>query len=442
MPKSITFRRGLSSVLFWSIISAAFIGPGTVTTAAKAGASFQLQLIWALVFSILATIVLQEAAARTTLASGKSLGAIIAAQYPGAWGKRIRRGLFLAVAFGCAAYQAGNLLGAVSGLRLASPLPPWVLLSGTGLISIWLLWQGSAKRITRILAIVVAIMGIAFTGTAVLQNDYSLGQVALSTLGVNIPEGGALLVIGLIGTTIVPYNLFLASGISQGQSLSEMRWGISLAVLIGGIISIAILITGTQMEGAFTFEALADTVEQKLGSYTGALVAFGLFAAGLSSAVTAPFAAAITAKSLLESDGGDWRPTSRNFRLVWAIIMLAGLAFGLLNVKPIPAIILAQAINGVLLPLVVAFLILAVNDNKLLAPEYTNAVWQNLLALLVFTITCFLGINNIGKAAATTFPCWAGGLPDRANLLFSLAITLGITWKVYGTKRQATGNSQ
>ncbi|MCB0548279.1 MAG: divalent metal cation transporter, partial [Phaeodactylibacter sp.] len=75
MPKAISIRQGLSSVLFWSIISAAFIGPGTVTTAAKAGASFQLQLIWALAFSIFATIILQEAAARITLASGKNLGA-------------------------------------------------------------------------------------------------------------------------------------------------------------------------------------------------------------------------------------------------------------------------------------------------------------------------------------------------------------------------------
>lgn len=82
MPKAISIRQGLSSVLFWSIISATTY-PGTVTTAAKAGASFQLQLIWALAFSIFATIILQEAAARITLASGKNLGAIVGAQYPG-----------------------------------------------------------------------------------------------------------------------------------------------------------------------------------------------------------------------------------------------------------------------------------------------------------------------------------------------------------------------
>ena len=436
MPKTLTFRQGLSSVLFWSIISAAFIGPGTVATAAKAGASFQLQLIWALAFSILATIVLQEAAARITLASGRSLGAIVAAQYPAALGRRIRRGLFLAIAFGCAAYQAGNLLGAVSGLMLASPVPYWVLLLSVGAISIGLLWQGSTQNITRLLAIVVATMGFAFIGAAVLQKDYSLGQVVLNTFTVGIPEGGSLLVIGLIGTTIVPYNLFLASGISQGQELREMRWGLSLAILIGGVISIAILITGTQVAGVFTFDALADAVEQKLGIHTGLLVGFGLFAAGLSSAVTAPFAAAITARSLLETDGGDWAPKSRNFRLVWASIMGIGLAFGLLNVKPIPAIILAQAINGVLLPLVVAFLILAVNDRRLLPAQYANVAWQNVLALLIFFITCFLGLNNLWKAVSATLPEWAGEPNLVATLIISLGITMGIAGKVYSLQQK------
>lgn len=435
MPKTLSFRQGLSSMLFWSIISAAFIGPGTVATAAKAGASFQLQLAWALVFSIVATIILQEAAARITLASGKSLGAIVASQYPGAAGKRIRRALFLAVAFGCAAYQAGNLLGAVSGLRLAFPAPAPLLLLPIGAVGAWLLWQGSAQKITRLLAIVVAIMGVAFIGTAILQKDYGLAQVAREAFRVSIPEGGSLLVIGLIGTTIVPYNLFLASGISQGQSLPEMRWGISLAIIIGGIISIAILIAGTQVEGAFSFEALAGAVEQKLGANTGVLVAFGLFAAGLSSAVTAPFAAAITARSLLEADGGDWMPRARNFRFVWATVMGIGLFFGLLNVKPIPAIILAQAINGVLLPLVVAFLILAVNDRRLLPPEYVNKTWQNLPALLIFAITCFLGINNLWKAAAATFPAWVGEPNLIANLIASLGIALAIGGKVYSPGR-------
>ncbi|MCB0616481.1 MAG: divalent metal cation transporter, partial [Phaeodactylibacter sp.] len=296
MPKTLSFRRGLSSVLLWSIISAAFIGPGTVTTAAKAGASFQLHLLWALLFSTIATIILQEAAARITLASGKSLGTIVAEQYRNGYGRGLRWALFLAVAFGCAAYQAGNLLGAVSGLALILPVPTYTLLLGVGLVACLMLWQGSIRAISRLLALVVAFMGIAFLSIAILQKDYTLADVMLGALQPGIPEGGLLLVLGLVGTTIVPYNLFLASGISQEQEVEEMRWGISMAVAIGGLISMAILITGTQVSGVFSFETLSAAMEEKLGAGAPALFALGLFAAGISSAITAPLATAITAR--------------------------------------------------------------------------------------------------------------------------------------------------
>ena len=73
-----------------------------------------------------------------------------------------------------------------------------------------------------------------------------------------------------------------------------MRLGIILAVIIGGIISISILLVGTMIEGDFSFEALATTLRDNLGPWAGRFFAIGLFAAGLSSAITAPLAAAVT----------------------------------------------------------------------------------------------------------------------------------------------------
>ena len=64
----------VSSVILWSVISAAFIGPGTVTTAVTAGSVYQLDLMWAVVFATIACILLQEVSARITIASGLSLG--------------------------------------------------------------------------------------------------------------------------------------------------------------------------------------------------------------------------------------------------------------------------------------------------------------------------------------------------------------------------------
>jgi manganese transport protein len=392
MPKSISFRAGVGSVLFWSVISAAFIGPGSVTTCAMAGSRFGATLLWALTFSTLGTILLQEAAARVTIASGLSLGELLERTY----GRRVRglmAALFGAVALGCAAYQAGNILGAVAGLRLLLPNVPAPLLTlAVGAVCTALLWKGSTRLIANFLGLVVFGMGAAFAYVA-FSTAPNAGTLARAMVWPTLPDGSTVLVIGLIGTTIVPYNLFLGSGIGKGQSLAEMRWGIALAVLIGGLISMAILLSGTLVTGEFSFSGVAQTLTARLGTWAGVWFAVGLFAAGFTSALTAPLAAAVTARSLL-----GWPETGWAYRMVWLGVMGVGLLLGLLGVRPVPVIVLAQAANGLLLPLVAVFLMLAVNNRDLLPAAYRNRPWQNLAMGFVVAVTAFLGLRNVWLA--------------------------------------------
>lgn len=393
MPKALSLRSGLSSVLLWSVISAAFIGPGTVTTCAVAGSRFGLNLLWALTFSTLATVLLQEAAARITIASGLSLGAILTQTY----GLRIRWlmvTLFVAVTLGCAAYEAGNILGAVAGLSLlmglqTGGLPTQLLTTLVGIICVALLWQGSTRLLANFLGIVVFVMGIAFAYVAVSASP-AITVLTKSLIVPSLPPDSTVLVIGLIGTTIVPYNLFVGSGIGQQQSLPEMRWGIGLAVLIGGLISMMILIAGTLVTGDFSFQNVAQTLAARVGSWAGLLFAFGLFAAGFSSALMAPLAAAITGRSLL-----NWSERSGVYRATWLGTLAVGLVFGLLGAKPVPIILLAQVANGLLLPVITVFLLIAVNNKTLIPTAYRNNGWQNAAMLAVVLITTFLGLRNI-----------------------------------------------
>jgi len=428
MPKFVNFKKGLLSVLFWSIISAAFIGPGTVTTASKAGASFQLSLMWALVFSTIATIVLQEAAARITIASGKSLGEIISIKYQGSKSNSIRLFVFLAVAFGCAAYQAGNMLGAVAGLKLISSLSTGVLTVGVGLIAGALLWIGNYRMIANLLGMVVAIMGLSFI-VASFNSGVNVSALLQSLVVPSIPKGSSLLIIGLIGTTIVPYNLFLASGISRGQSVREMRYGLITAILIGGLISMAILIVGIQVVGEFSFENLAEALSSNIAPWASGLFGFGLFAAGMTSSITSPLAAAVTAQSIFGKGEKNWSTRSKNFRLVWGSILLIGLFFGLTNIKPIPAIILAQAINGALLPIITIFLMLVVNDGAILPKRYLNSVFSNVVMLILVGLSCFLGINNVLKALGNVIPGFFGSLVIAGAGSFLIVVWLA--WRVF-----------
>lgn len=407
------------AVLFWSVLAAAFIGPGTVTTAAKVGAGFQLDLLWALVFSLLATLLLQEAAARISIGAGQPLGALLGKRYH-TNGRRIAWLLFGAIALGCGAYQMGNLLGAFAGLELLGfRAKGWLLVMGA--IAAIVLASGSIQLITRVLAVIVAAMGIVFCWVA-LGADLSW-LAALQGMQPKVTDSNALLIVGLIGTTIVPYNLFLASGISQGQQLGEMRWGVAGAVILGGIITFAIMCTGTQVQGEFSFNSLATALEQRLGPNGGPLLSIGLLAAGFSSAVTAPLAAAVAGQSLLGQNDDRWSGTGRYFRITWGIILGSGLLFALTDVKPIPAIIAAQAVNGIILPLVASFLLLAVNDAQMLPKQYHNPQWLNLATLLVVGITVFLGLNNLWAATQKALG-WQAGTSYKWWVLLSTSLLL------------------
>jgi len=440
MAKVISFSKGFRSIVFWSIISAAFIGPGTVTTASKAGASFQIALLWALFFSTFATIILQEAAARITIASGKSLGEIIALKYQDSSSK-LSWGVFLSIAFGCAAYQAGNMLGAIEGMKLMTNFSPKILTVGLAIFAFVILMLGNFRSIANVLGMVVAFMGIAFIYVAI-QTDFSFGEILQAAVIPSFPENSSLLIISLVGTTIVPYNLFLASGITQGQSISEMRVGIVMAVLIGGLISMAIMLVGAQLIDEFSFVSLAEMMKTKMGNFGGSLFAFGLFAAGLTSSITAPLAAAVTAKSLFGSDKKEWDVNGLNFRLVWGIILLIGLISGLTIGKSIPAIIAAQAINGVLLPIVAIFLILAVNDSTLIPKEYLNSNLLNIIMILLVAVSCFLGINNIFSALGKTVEAFKinSAIQFKLVSILTLLITCWLVFKIFISQKRTFTN--
>ncbi len=395
------------NILFWSVISAAFIGPGTVTTAAKAGATFGFDLLWALVFSTIACLVLQEASARITILSNHNLGQAIAYQFKDKSTRIVILALIIgAIILGSAAYQTGNILGAVAGISLVSPISPKIIILILAVIAALVLSLPTLQNLARFTGVIVILMGAAFFTTAILLKP-DISNILKGSFVPVLPTGmeSGLLVLGLVGTTVVPYNLFLGSGISdKSQSIQEMRFGLSVAVILGGVISMAVLVVGSVVEGEFSFQALAHVLGNRIGSWATYLLALGLFAAGFSSLITAPLASALTAQGLFgdASRPERWAVNSRNFRMTWGFVLISGVSFGLAGFKPIPAIIAAQALNGLLLPFISVFLLMVTNDPKILGKNI-NGIISNCLLGIVVWISFILGLINIFKAAGTTF---------------------------------------
>lgn len=383
----------IRSVVLWSVISAAFIGPGTITTAVSAGASFQLGLLWAVVFATLACIVLQEVSARVIISSGLTFGECVQQRFGTGWVKWL---VAVPVLLGCAAYEAGNILGAVSGLSLlTSGNTKWFTVVITILAAV-ILWRGGSKFISNVMIVLVMVMAIAFALLA-FKAEVTLSELFRAATIPQLPAGSEWIALALVGTTIVPYNIFLGSAISKGNTIPLMRIGLSVSVIIGGIITACVLLAGT-VAGTFTsFPALAEILKSNSGTWAASALGVGLFAAGFSSAITSPYAASLIASTVLGAENKN------RIRLVWAAILLTGFGFGISGVKPIPVILAVQAMNGFVLPLLAYFLIMMVNDRQLVKPAHQHALWYNGILLLIFGTTALIGINNIDKAISDFF---------------------------------------
>ncbi len=454
--KLITIKNRLLNILLWSVVSAAFIGPGTVTTATKAGATFGFDLLWALVFSTFACVLLQEAAARITIVSGLNLGQAIAKQFDGKSTRTLVLILIIgAIIVGCAAYQTGNILGATAGLELVLPKEKIVALFGDGFVAnyfkqIMVLAMGifaavalslpSLQSIAKVMGIVVMMMGLSFFTTA-FYLDPDPEAIIRGSFIPTIPEetGAGLIILGLIGTTVVPYDLFLGSGVlEKKQAVGEMRFGLSVAVILGGIISMAVLAVGTVIEGDFAYEALATALVDRVGGIAIFIFGFGMFAAGFSSAITAPLASAITARSLFENKNKEkWKNQSKHFKIVWGSVLLVGIMFGMAEVQPIPAIILAQALNGLILPFISIFLLFVVNDPKLMG-EKVNGWGSNILLGIVVWVTLVLGMINVTKALnyAWEFALEKGITSFIVISIVALSASVWMMYKIYSERKK------
>jgi Mn2+/Fe2+ NRAMP family transporter len=385
----------LSSVILWSVISAAFIGPGTVTTAVSAGANYGLSLLWAVTFATFGCIALQELSARITIASGLTFGESLLKKFGSGNGRTLQWIVGGSVVFGCAAYEAGNILGAVAGLNLISGVSHTVLTIVVTLVSGLVLWFGGRDWISNLMMLLVVVMGIAFAALAFSQ-DFSVVDLAVSTVTPVIPQGSELIVLGLIGTTIVPYNIFISAGISKGQTTPLMRVGLGISVAIGGAITASILIAGISIHNFTSFNEIAAAMTAQVGAWGAYALALGLFAAGFSSAITSPYAASLIATTVF-GFSSQWK-----IRLTWGLVLLTGFIFGISEVKPIPVILAVQALNGLILPLITMYLIVIVNDENIVPKQQAHDSRYNIVLMVILLAVLLIGVSNIDKSVSAT----------------------------------------
>jgi manganese transport protein len=387
-----------------ALVTAAFIGPGTITTCSLAGANFGYALLWGVVFSTIATIVLQEMSGRLGIITRQGLGEALRKQFSGPFSRIITAILVIsAITIGNAAFETGNIIGASLGLQTLSGtkvISVRILAALTGIVSFILLFIGNYKLIERALIALVILMSLTFLTTAIIISP-QLPELLKGMFVPSIPKGSVLAIVGLIGTTVVPYNLFLHASAVQERwkspdDIPEARLDISVSVILGGLISMAIVVTSAVAffgtgKSVINASDLGVQLEPLLGGWAKYCIGIGLFAAGISSAITAPLAAAYATSGILgwKMDLKSWR-----FRVVWIFILAVGVFFSIIGLKPLEAIVFAQAANGILLP-IIAFYILWVMNSKKIMGSNINSKLSNISGIIVVLIALGLGLRSL-----------------------------------------------
>ena len=393
-----------------TLIAAAFIGPGTVTLCTIAGVNFGFDLLCAMLLSIFATIILQEMSARLGIISQKGLSEVIKQEIKNSFLNKIIIGLILsAIVIGNASYEAGNISGGILGLETI--FGQSILKLGSfsinlmsilvGFIAFILLYIGNYKFLEKVLISFVLLMSFSFLITAIITKP-NLLEIIHGLFIPSLPEQSLLTVIGLIGTTVVPYNLFLHASLvrekwKKNEDIKFAKKDTIIAILIGGLVSISIIIISA---ATISLKEISNAADLALGlvplygNFAKYFLAIGLFSAGITSAITAPLAAAYVVK---ECFGWQANLKSKSFRAVWMTILILGVIFSSIGIKPIEIIKFAQIANGLLLPIITAILLWIMNKKSVLG-SFTNSKIQNIFGFFIFFITVFLGIKTILKA--------------------------------------------
>ena len=388
------------------LIAAAFIGPGTVTLCTLAGVKFGMSLLWTLLIAVLASITLQSMAVKIGIIGKKSITEALKDEISNPVIKYIIITLiFMTILIGNTAYEAGNISGAVMGLetlfgQIKIDFKDFSLNIHAiiiGLLAGALLWIGKYRIIERCLIGLVIIMSIAFLFTAIATRP-SLLSVLSGLFSFKAPAGSLLTIIGLVGTTIVPYNLFLHAELvkEKWNDKGDLKFALKdliIALGLGGLISLSIVITASSINATDinTVGDLALGLESVFGTFSRQFLAIGLFAAGITSTITAPLAAAYVVCGCF---GLSTNLQSNYFKFIWLSIILFGVFFSATGLKLITIIQFAQITNGVLLPIMVGLLLWMMNKSSLLG-NFKNNNLQNAIGFIIIVVSLFLSLRTL-----------------------------------------------
>jgi NRAMP (natural resistance-associated macrophage protein)-like metal ion transporter len=362
--------------------------PGGILTYSQAGAKFGYTLLWTLVPTTIALIVVQEMAARMGAVTGKGLSDLIREEFG------LRATFFTMVVLGLA--DLGNIAAEFAGVASAVAIfgvSKYVAVPVAAMLVWSVVVRGSYSGVERVL-LVLSLIYFAYPVSAYLSKpDWHLAAKSTLVPTLSASPEYLTMVIGLVGTTITPWMQFYlqASIVEKGittRQYSLSRWDVILGCILTDVVAFFIVTACAATLYPRGIRDIRDAADAALalaplaGRFASALFAIGLLNAGLLSAAILPLATAYNVAEGLGFESGINKSFAEAPAFYWLYtsLIVAGAGFVLVPQIPlIKIIILSQVANGILLPFVLFFMLKLVNRADLMG-SYTNSRAANVIA--------------------------------------------------------------
>ncbi len=360
---------------------------GGITTYTLAGAHFGFSLLWTLIPITVALIVVQEMCARMGVVTGKGLSDLIRENF----GVKLTVLLILVLIVANMGNTMAEFAGVAASMEIFGVSKYIAVPIAAALV--WLLVVKGTYSLVEKIFLIASSFYVTYIISGLLAHP-NWGEVASKSVvpSVSFNPGYIGMIIGLVGTTIAPWMQFYIQSavVEKGVKLSEYKytkWDVIMGCLVTDLVAFFIIMTcavtifpagisvDTAAEAALALVPLA-------GQYSGWLFAFGLFNASVFAASILPLATAYTVCEGMGWDTGIDKKfrDAPQFYTLYTLIIVIGAAIILIPGAPLITImLLSQVLNGMLLPVILVFMLLLINNKKLMG-KYTNGKIYNYLA--------------------------------------------------------------
>jgi Mn2+/Fe2+ NRAMP family transporter len=377
-----------------------------ITTYSVAGARFGYSLLWTLIPTTIALVVIQEMVARMGVITGKGLSALIRENY----GIRITFFMMLGLLFANLGTTVANFAGWAASMEILG-LSRYIMIPA-GAISIWfLVTKGSYRSVERILLIACLLyFGYVVSGL-LARPDWPTVFRATLIPDIKWDSEYIMLSIAIIGTTITPWmQFYLQSSISEkGIDKRDYKFSkldVVTGCLITDIVSFFIIVTcGTLLfpQGIRINEAheAAIALRPLAGDYASLIFAVSLANASLLGAIIVPLTTAYYICEAMGWEAGINKTFREAPQFMWIYTLTIFISSTLILIPGMPLVslmVLSSVINGLLLPAVLIYTLLLINNRDLMG-EYINTRGYNYISwgtiIVITSLTAFLLISTV-----------------------------------------------